>query len=568
MSENGRRLLNGIRRVFSAPVFAGITQIWRRLTEPLVALQDREQRSQARILAAVHLPLLVVSLYFVFMPGHGLQGASQPSLIINLALLTVTVLTYGLSRTRHYQLGAGLLVTAQVAYVAAILVSYPQPETIRLLPLFLTLPILFSSIFLPLLATIAFIGLILVGYLLLPRISGSIAPLIVSDHLHYIGVISPFILLVAYLRQRDQRAIHVHAQALEESQARYRLLFEESFEALMIVADGSIIDVNPALEKLIGAPNAALLGQAETRLIRREHHESNSESKAWLRHTSGVELPVEIKEKPAFYMDRSVRLISLHDLTPQLEGHRQQIELALERTRRGILQKLIRNLSHDLRTPLAVIKTSLYLVERSTTNLEKQQKHIDVVRGQVQRLQELMDDVILLARLDSEPSSVVQFEPVDVYGLMSKIVQEYGTLAEKHGLKFSYVADSPLPAIEADENGLHRVLRRLLTNAVHFTPQGGRIEVTAAADETSISIRIEDTGIGIRAEDLPHIFEHFFRGDPTRSSDNGGAGLGLTIVKRLVDMHHGSVDVTSQVDVGSVFTVTLPIHQLAEPQPT
>jgi PAS domain S-box-containing protein len=547
---------------------AGVTQIWRRLTEPQAALQDRERRSQARILAAVHFPLLAVSLYFVFMPGHGLQDASQPSAIINLALLTVTLLTYGLSRTRRYQLGASLLVTAQIAYVAAILVTYPQPDMIRLLPLFLTLPILFSSIFLPLLATIAFIGLILVGYVLLPRMSGAISPTVVVDHLHYIGVISPFILLVAYLRQRDQRAVHAHAQALEESQARYRLLFEESFEALVVVADGIVIDLNPALEKLTGAPSGALLGQAETHLIRRDHTKSHAEVGAWLRRHDGIELPIEIKEKPAFYRERSVRLVSLRDLTPQLEGQRQQIELALERTRRGILQKLIRNLSHDLRTPLAVIKTSLYLVERSTSNLDKQQKHIDVVRGQVQRLQELMDDVILLARLDSEPSSVVQFEQVDVYSVMNKIVQEYTSLTEKHGLALHYVADTRLPTIDADENGLHRVLHRLLTNAVHYTPQGGRIDVTTTADETSITIRIEDTGIGIRAEDLPHIFEHFFRGDPTRNSDNGGAGLGLTIVKRLVDMHHGSIHVLSQVDVGSVFTITLPIHQESLPEPT
>ncbi len=541
--------------------------IWRRLTEPQAALQDRQHRSQARILTAVHLPLLAVSLYFVLVPGHGLQRTSRYSLPIDLALLAATFCTYIVSRTPRYRLAAAVLVSAQVTYVLASLAVDPQQETIQLLPLFLNLPILFSSIFLPPIASLVLLAMITGGLLLMPNLSSAVTPRAVVDYLHYVGVFSPFILLIAYLREHDQRAIHAHAHALEESQARYRLLFEESFEPLLIVADGEVLDANPAFERLTGNATSALLGQAEASLIRRQPIDGGEEVGAWLRRWDGVELPVEIKEKPAFYRNRPVRLISLRDLTLQLEGQRQQLELALERSQRSILQKLIRNLSHDLRTPLAVIKTSLYLVERSVDSLEKQQKHIDVVRGQINRLQEMMDDVILLARLESESESAVLFEPVDLDDLVTRIVQEYAPLAAKRGLELHFPASMSLPTIDGDENGLARVLRRLLTNAVNYTPQGGRIVVTTAADDENVAIRIEDTGIGISPDDLPHIFDHFFRADLARSSDSGSAGLGLTVVKRLVDMHHGSVSVTSQLHVGSAFTVSLPIHQQDESQP-
>ena len=117
-----------------------------------------------------------------------------------------------------------------------------------------------------------------------------------------------------------------------------------------------------------------------------------------------------------------------------------------------------------------------------------------------------------------------------------------------------------MPYIPANHEALQRAISNIVLNALAYTPEGGQITVSTAFENQQIAIRVTDTGIGIPPEDVPHIFERFYRADKARNTDKGGMGLGLSISRQIVQAHHGTIDVMSTPDQGSVFTIRLPVE--------
>jgi signal transduction histidine kinase len=236
-----------------------------------------------------------------------------------------------------------------------------------------------------------------------------------------------------------------------------------------------------------------------------------------------------------------------------LQAERDRVAALLQARR-----ELVASVSHELRTPVATIRGYL------ESNLGGWDQHppetfkhdLEVMKHEIERLQGLIDDLFALSRVEVG-SLLLDMRPTDVGAIIRHRVEAMAPLAWQSG-RVEMVAELPseLPLALADEARLEQILTNLLRNSLHHTLPGGIVAVTAGAEEAAVRIQVRDTGQGIAPEDLPHIWERFYRGLSSRA-EAGGAGLGLALVKELAEAMGGSVAVESTVGQGSCFTVWL-----------
>jgi signal transduction histidine kinase len=152
----------------------------------------------------------------------------------------------------------------------------------------------------------------------------------------------------------------------------------------------------------------------------------------------------------------------------------------------------------------------------------------------------------------------IERKPVKIEDLVRDLRDDAGILAQEKGLEVTVEENAPATVV-GDVARLRRLFRSLLANAVRYTDSGGTIGIRSRCDQRSVQVSIQDTGIGIPAESLPHIFDRFYRADPARTRDSGGTGLGLSLARWIAEAHGGTIAVESTVGRGSTFTVTLPL---------
>jgi signal transduction histidine kinase len=213
-------------------------------------------------------------------------------------------------------------------------------------------------------------------------------------------------------------------------------------------------------------------------------------------------------------------------------------------------------LAHELRTPLAALRGEIELALRGSRDPGVQQALGSQIE-EIDRLTRLIDHVLTLARAESGQIPLT-FGPVDLAALAVSLVDQLEPVA---GARTIQLQCETMPSVIArgDASWLERLLINLLDNAIKFTGQGGRVTVRVSRDGDHARLDVVDTGIGMAPEVSAHVFERFYQADPSRSSPPGGAGLGLSLVKWIVDRHHGRVTVDSHPGHGSTFTVTLPM---------
>jgi len=229
----------------------------------------------------------------------------------------------------------------------------------------------------------------------------------------------------------------------------------------------------------------------------------------------------------------------------------------LEQMRRN----LVAAVSHDLRTPLTSVRAMVEaLADDVVTEPEAVQRYYTNILSQTKSLSNLIDDLFELSQLETEQIQL-QLEPVNLNDLLSDVLESMQAQARNKGLTLNGVFSPNLPNIQAEMLKIQRVLYNLLQNAIRHTPAGGTITLTTQVVPHGVQVDVADTGPGICAEDLPHIFDQFFRGEKSRSRETGGAGLGLTISKRIVEAHHGQIWVDSPPGQGAKFSFTLPVSQ-------
>lgn len=276
--------------------------------------------------------------------------------------------------------------------------------------------------------------------------------------------------------------------------------------------------------------------------------------------------------RPVDEIDRTVRRIGSRTLSERLALRNTGDELdRLSLTINQMLERLesafklvvqfTADASHELRTPVAIIRTTAEVTRESRRTTEEHEEAWDQVVLQSERMSRLVDDLLLLARADAGHSDVI-FEAVDLAEIVNAVTAEVKVLAVASGLDLSRSAPPSCPAF-GDPDAIRRLLLILLDNAIKYTPPGGTIsvhlDIRNSLTGNHAVVEIKDTGIGIAPADLPHVFDRFFRVSTDRSRKTGGSGLGLAIAKWLVSLHHGEILVESELGVGSVFRVLLPL---------
>jgi heavy metal sensor kinase len=260
--------------------------------------------------------------------------------------------------------------------------------------------------------------------------------------------------------------------------------------------------------------------------------------------------------------------ISISNLSDRLEVPKTSDELQrLSETLNRMLSRLnsavqrisqfTADASHELRAPISLIRTTAELaVHHKRTNDEYHEDMVQIL-GESERTSKLIDSLLLLARADAGEAEL-QHELTDVSTSVRGALDQARTLAAKKRIEVAAEIDAPI-VVRGDGEALRRLSFILIDNAIKYSPQGGRVEVGLRGVDGQAVISVSDVGIGISESDLPHVFDRFWRADKVRSRGTGGAGLGLSIARWIVDQHHGTIDVESKPGRGSRFSARMPL---------
>ena len=220
-------------------------------------------------------------------------------------------------------------------------------------------------------------------------------------------------------------------------------------------------------------------------------------------------------------------------------------------------RELVGNISHELRTPLSTIKAIVEtLKDGAIDDPEVVGGFLTSIDSEVDRMTQIVAELTELSRIETGKAEF-NLEETNLNLLVKETVAQLSPYAERQAVAVTTDLSAKLPQVTADRERIRQVVTNLLHNAIKFSPQGGGVVISTGQEEGYVSVSIADKGIGIAREDLPHVFERFYKADKSRSG--GGTGLGLAITKHIVQTHGGKISVQSEEGKGSVFSFTLPL---------
>jgi heavy metal sensor kinase len=273
---------------------------------------------------------------------------------------------------------------------------------------------------------------------------------------------------------------------------------------------------------------------------------------------------------PVVQITSAVRRISAENLSQRLSVDSCQDEISdLQETFNSMLERLEESFnkvrqftadaSHELRTPLAILKGETEVTLRWARDADELRRTLESNMEEIDRMGRIIEDLLALAK--SEAGEIpLAFTTVNLSDLLQDLYLQGKTLAEPKSIEFNlHLQVDREIYLRGDQLQLHRMLLNLVSNGVKYTPAGGKVEVYLATTDDKAQIRVVDTGFGIAEEHFPYLFDRFYRIDEARNRDIGGSGLGLSIVKWIVDAHGGTIEVKSELNKGSEFAVTLPL---------
>ena len=338
---------------------------------------------------------------------------------------------------------------------------------------------------------------------------------------------------------------------------KLKAVLENISAGIMVTdAEGRIIIINRAAEAILGVGAERALGRRVIEAVpSRELDAVVSRAAAGEGVDEWVELVypshkfLHVKADPVRGQDgRAVATVSAVEDVTELER--------LNRMR----QDFVANVSHELRTPVATIRAlTESLLDGAVDDRERADRFLRDLGRETARLSQLIEDLLTLSRLEAR-EALLQVERLDLLDLVRDRMDAKVKLAEKFGVTLEVGPGGQGVAVEADRGLLGTAIDNILDNAIKYNRAGGKVFVSVEVDDRSgsVEIKVSDTGIGIPEEELPRIFERFYRLDRARSRETGGTGLGLSIVKHIADLHGGTVEVKSVVGEGSTFAIRLP----------
>jgi signal transduction histidine kinase len=240
----------------------------------------------------------------------------------------------------------------------------------------------------------------------------------------------------------------------------------------------------------------------------------------------------------------------------------EQLESAVRKQKEleALRRDLIAWVGHDLQTPLASIRAIVEaLADEMVDDPETRRRYLRTAKRDILSLSNLIDDLFELAQLDAG-GLTLDLQPNSLSDLLSDTLESFSALATERGVTLRGELEERIDAVPMDANRIGRVLNNLISNALRHTPPGGEVQLSARRAAGSVEVEVSDTGEGFSAEDLPHLFERFYRGEKSRSRATGGVGLGLAIAKGFVEAHGGQIHAGLVPDGGARFVLTLPTN--------
>ncbi|RKO62101.1 ATP-binding protein [Caldibacillus debilis] len=245
------------------------------------------------------------------------------------------------------------------------------------------------------------------------------------------------------------------------------------------------------------------------------------------------------------------------------EGNiRGAVAVLRDMTREKKLDKLrndfVANVSHELRTPIAMLQGySEALIDDVVTTEEERKEFIKVINEESERMGRLVNELLDLARMQSDQFQL-KIEQVPIKPFCNRVIKKFAGLAREKNISLESRIESGDESFPFDPDRMEQVLTNLIDNALRHTPEGGRVEIRQGIRDDKLWLEVSDNGSGIPEEDLPFVFERFYKADKARTRGRSGTGLGLAIVKNIVDAHRGTIEVKSKIGQGTTFTVMIP----------
>lgn len=364
--------------------------------------------------------------------------------------------------------------------------------------------------------------------------------------------------------------------ALLKSQRYLQALTHHTAHFLALLdTEGRLLEINKASLELGGLQRADVIGahlwdvkqwrtshEAREQLIDAIQHAAQGHKRSLTLDVKGPrkhETVVDMSLVPITDDEGKVLMILMdaHDITDTAKAE-QMLKNIIEREQRlnESRSRFLTTTSHEFRNPLAIIGSSTYLLNKGYDRMtpERREEHFTLIKDNIDHLAQMLDDIQALAEINEQAKT--RRETVDVGTLISQTVHDFH---QKYGRVrvFNYKAETPAIRIEAAPALLRQTVQQLLNNAVAYSPEGSLIKVRLTTDETHFHLTVQDEGIGIEPEDLPHLMENFYRGNNIGLIP--GNGLGLSIVGDVLALHNGDIHIESEPDEGTTVTVSLPL---------
>lgn len=369
-------------------------------------------------------------------------------------------------------------------------------------------------------------------------------------------------------RKRAEETIRQSQQLLEK-------VFASLHVAIFVYDERTMeaIDCNPAATRIFGYSRVEILGQSPAYF-----HASGPSFREFVGLLADAVAQQGFLYLPEFQMKRKDGSVfpSEHHVTPLHDEHdeiiawvsvvrdistrkqadKQALELVIERERAQVLSNFIRDASHEFRTPLTIINTKTFLLDRMAES-EQQQVHLAGIRDQVAKIVRLVDGLATMNRLENEQEK--RSQPIRLNDFLRAACFAQEAQVAKRNLQLMMDLASHLPDLRGNSDDMNQALSEIVMNAIRFTPDGGQVVVRSRAEGANVVVEVSDTGSGIASEHLPRIYERFYRADTAHTTS--GFGLGLAIAHKIVSDHGGEIQVETTPGAGSSFRVTLPLPE-------
>jgi len=414
-------------------------------------------------------------------------------------------------------------------------------------------------------------------------------PLPIFEHKYQVGfaffVVGLTIALLAELiRAAQRRAIKSEVEARRALEGRLadrewlRITLASIADAVITTdSDGAVISLNPVAEQLTGWSSVDAAGLPLKQVFRTVEDTTNRSAERPLARVvqeAGVVLTDDhmlfitrdgqtrcVEQNAAPIKDDQGKIMGVVIVIRDITERRRADEALREADRRK--EEFLAVLSHELRNPLAPIQAALDLLRQAEMSPSDSERELSVVARQVRHLTRLVDDLLDISRINR--GRIELHKEVVVLGkAVAEVIEAVKPLIDQRQLELRIALPAESIRLEADPTRLEQIFRNLLTNAVKYTNIGGRIELRAERAGDEVVVRVQDTGIGIASATLPRIFDLFVQGEGRADRSQGGLGIGLSLVKTLVEKHGGSITAHSQgPGTGSEFVVRLPVHSVS-----